>query len=105
MEIDLIKPKQKKIKLKFGIQYETKFGERVCAIGGVDFMGNWDLNNALDLEWTEGNIWRKELIFDEDLPEFEYKYVVLSYSNRWEPGNNRLFNPAIGKVENAEQVL
>ena len=105
MEIDLYKPKQKKIKIKFGIQYETNYGERVCAIGGIDFMGDWDLNNALPLEWTEGNFWRKELNFKEEVPSFEYKYVVLGYSNRWEPGNNRTFNPAVGKVENAEQIL
>jgi hypothetical protein len=93
LEADLAKPRVDTHEICFGIGYETKFGEKIFAIGSTDFCGEWDLAAALKLKWTEGNIWRATVEVKGDLQPFEYKYVcVSSDSNRWEPGANRVLD-------------
>ena len=54
-------------------------------------MGNWDKNQLLYLNWSEGNKWEGELDLDEDnLEDFEFKFVLCQNKNIifWEPGEN-----------------
>jgi hypothetical protein len=91
MEAELAKPKINAHEVQLSLEYDTKFGERVAAVGGCDFMGNWDMNSSFNLEWSPGNIWRRSHIFEAEPYPFEYKFVIVGENQRWEPGANRAF--------------
>jgi hypothetical protein len=47
--------------------------------------------NRLKLEWTNGNIWKGNLQFNE---KFEFKFILIENGKvkKWENGDNRIFN-------------
>jgi hypothetical protein len=49
MEAELAKPKTYKHEVILGVEYETKFGEKVSVVGGTDFLGNWELGLSFEL--------------------------------------------------------
>lgn len=63
----------------------------LAIVGNIESVGNWSVENAKILEWTEGDVWQAEV----DLPPnttVEYKYItLLEGSDRllgWAPGGN-----------------
>eukprot|EP00951_Prasinocladus_malaysianus_P029440 scaffold271917_cov47-Prasinocladus_malaysianus.AAC.1 len=52
------------------VQKEVPFGQSVKVIGGHPNLGEWNLDNALPMEWSEGNVWRA----DVDLPAGEWEF-------------------------------
>ncbi len=58
--------------VKFCLKYRTSWGQSVKIIGSHPMLGNWDVNKALQLQWTEGDRWVATL----ELPAgavYEYK--------------------------------
>lgn len=47
--------------IKFSIVYNTSPGEDVYVIGSIPELGNWNVQNAKKLQWSEGNNWNLEL--------------------------------------------
>ena len=45
------------VSVTFKLKKDLKFGTVLRIAGGCDGLGNWSLNDALTLDWTEGNIW------------------------------------------------
>ena len=58
--------------VKFKVGHATQFGETIKIVGGVDALGNWDVSRALNLEWSEDDIW----IADVGLPPGECEFKV-----------------------------
>ena len=91
-------------KIIFNIYYNTIFGQEIGISGSNEQLGNWDKNQLLYLNWSEGNKWEGELDLDEDnLQDFEFKFVLCQNKNIifWEPGenNNVYFSALINEIK------
>ena len=91
-------------KIIFNIYYNTIFGQEIGISGSNEQLGNWDKNQLLYLNWSEGNKWEGELDLDEDnLEDFEFKFVLCQNKNIifWEPGenNNVYFSSLINEIK------
>ena len=79
------------------IEMEVGFGDVMRICGSHESMGEWDVANALLLNWSEGNVWTSEEI---ELPVdgiYIYKYCVAPASNpnapsSWQSGNNQVLS-------------
>ncbi|MBN1052491.1 carbohydrate-binding protein [Clostridium botulinum] len=87
-----------KTKLSFLVSNNnTKFGEKLYVVGSIPELGNWDINNAIELNGDNWPNWKSEDSIT--LPSgmnFEYKYVVKTASGLiYESGENRqhIVNP------------
>jgi hypothetical protein len=85
------------VTVRFQIKMEVGFGDVVRICGSHESMGEWDVANALLLNWSEGNVWTSEEI---ELPVdgiYIYKYCVAPASNpnaptSWQGGNNQVLS-------------
>lgn len=72
----------------FSIHYNTNYGEKIVVVGSAAELGNWDVSKGLNLEWSEGNLWKASIPLNCD--SIEYKYVCVAEDHaRWEEGENR----------------
>lgn len=46
------------IYISFNIQYKVDFGQAVYIVGNIPELGTWNLKNAVQLKWFEGNNWK-----------------------------------------------
>jgi hypothetical protein len=77
--------------IEFNIHYSTNFEEKIVLVGSTNALGSWEVNRGINLEWTEGNIWKGKV--ELQVEHSEYKYVcVSSDSCRWEEGENHSIN-------------
>ncbi|KAJ1610992.1 starch binding domain containing protein [Cryptosporidium canis] len=79
--------------VKFGVKFETKFGQELRVVGNIPELGNWNVDNGVTMRWTEGSFWTASIsiIPKTKLDNIEYKYVLTSGSSSahtWEPGKN-----------------
>merc|ERR1712216_50663 len=85
------------VTVRFQIKMEVGFGDVMRICGSHESMGEWDVANALLLNWSEGNVWTSEEI---ELPVdgiYIYKYCVAPASNpnapsSWRSGNNQVLS-------------
>ena len=80
-------------KINFEIKFDTFIGQSISIIGSIDKLGNWDEYKALNMNWTEGNIWKANIEYD-DIKCFEYKFIFMENGSikKWEDGINRIFS-------------
>lgn len=80
-------------KIKFEMKYQTQMGQEVGVIGSLDELGKWNQNKVLRLNWTNGNVWNKEISYVNG-SDFEFKFIFINNGRvvKWEDGNNRPFN-------------
>ncbi|KAG2431415.1 hypothetical protein HXX76_009430 [Chlamydomonas incerta] len=85
------------VQVRFCLKYRTSYGQSVKIIGSHPSLGNWDINKALVLSWTDGDRWVATI----ELPAgsvYEYKYVLVDHDGRsalaWQGGSNSVL--AIG---------
>ena len=91
------------IAVSLQLPYRCSFGQTMCVIGARDDLGAWNVQQAVPMEWTEGDVWVVELQLPKAAVEVEYKYVVRSERSkeavRWKEGGNfQLHLPAQGKL-------
>ncbi|CAG9310244.1 unnamed protein product [Blepharisma stoltei] len=85
----------KTVDITFSMHYNTAFGERMIILGGHEVMGNWRSDRALDLEWTNGNIWKATISLSQKSKDIEYKYAIVKGNLvKWEGGDNRILRPS-----------
>ena len=77
-------------RLEFSIKHHVEFGQNLCIVGSVRELGNWDPNEALTLQWSEGDVWKTSVSVNRSqLAKIEYKYFVKSSTDiHWEGGGN-----------------
>ncbi len=80
-------------KINFEIKFDTFIGQSISIIGSIDKLGNWDEYKALNMNWTEGNIWKANIEYDDN-KGFEYKFIFMENGaiKKWEDGINRIFS-------------
>ncbi len=76
---------------------QVKKGQRICLLGGIAELGNWDLDDAILMYKNEGSTqWYFDLPIEE-LTRFEYKYGLFDEETETliglETGSNRSLNP------------
>ncbi|KAF7459430.1 starch binding domain-containing protein [Cryptosporidium felis] len=81
------------ITIKFGVKFETKFGQELRVVGNIAELGHWNIENGLPMKWTEGSFWTAsvEISSNNGVESIEYKYVLMNSatnSHLWEPGKN-----------------
>ncbi len=84
------------MKIRFQIDYRTRWGEIIYVCGSDPALGGWDEKKAFPLHQSSGEYWEGEL----EMPEtkFEYKYFISRDGhNEWEVGANRIFDGATGR--------
>lgn len=75
-------------RVSFRIHYRTDPSQRLVVSGSLPELGNWNLSDALVMQWTDGHIWQAHPTLSS--PKFSYKYVVIeSTGSIWEKGINR----------------
>jgi hypothetical protein len=47
-------------KIKFSVQHAVAFGRKVAVVGAPPALGAWDVRNALEMRWQEGDEWAAE---------------------------------------------
>lgn len=73
------------------LQKQVSFGESIKVVGSSAALGNWNVDQAPSLTWSEGDVWKITLDFEPGSPA-EFKFVVVSGgSTVWEDGGNRTY--------------
>ncbi|KAF8069507.1 puromycin-sensitive aminopeptidase [Scenedesmus sp. PABB004] len=79
------------VKVEVGVQAQTKFGQRVVLVGDHPALGNWSVDGALPLTWSEGHVWKASLELPADSASIEYKAVLCGDNSAvWERGSNHV---------------
>ncbi|DBA93500.1 hypothetical protein WJX82_005630 [Trebouxia sp. C0006] len=82
----------------FSTQREVSFGESHKVVGGHPCLGDWDVSNAPQMQWNDGNVWT----LDVQLPEgsdIEFKCVKVAESNaEWEGCQNHMLKVPSGEA-------
>lgn len=47
--------------MKFNLSYRCDFGQHLRLIGTGEKLGEWDLQRAVPMTWTDGDVWTVEL--------------------------------------------
>jgi len=79
-------------KIVFEMKYQTQMGQELGILGNLNELGNWNQDNALRMQWTDGNIWKKEIEGENDNIEYKFIFIVNNRVQRWEDGGNRILN-------------
>ncbi len=49
------------VSVSLQVPYHCKYGQKVCVIGAADYLGAWNVENAVPMNWTEGDVWVADL--------------------------------------------
>ena len=79
-------------KIVFEMKFQTQMGQELGILGNLNELGNWNQDNALRMQWTDGNIWKKEIEGENDNIEYKFIFIVNNRVQRWEDGGNRILN-------------
>ena len=47
--------------MSFALPYRCEFGQNLSIVGSTTSLGSWDVDQSVDMEWTDGDVWRVEL--------------------------------------------
>ncbi|KAF6265320.1 carbohydrate-binding-like protein [Scenedesmus sp. NREL 46B-D3] len=69
---------------------QTQPGQSVVLVGSHPSLGDWSLDGALPMAWTDGHVWKASIELPPDSMDLEYKAVLRSGSGKdvWEKGVN-----------------
>lgn len=94
--------------VRFAIKCKTIFGQSVKVVGNDKSLGEWNPSNALQLEWSTGDVWVGEIAIDSAIgDELEYKVILVISGGQltWEKGeNHRLLLTEGGEVRDGKVV-
>lgn len=58
--------KSESIQVRFSIPYRCNFGQHVRIVGNDPCLGSWDLERAVPMAWTEGDVWTADVVFSAE---------------------------------------
>lgn len=88
--------------VRFVLNFHASYGQRLLVIGGHPSLGNWDVRKALELRWSEGDLWRGEAVLPAGII-YEYKYLVMEGNGavrQWQQASasSRVTSPPLALV-------
>jgi hypothetical protein len=66
-------------------------GEKLRVVGNSEALGDWDPLKGIELEWTEGHMWRASVALPADT-KTSFKFIKVDESGtvlEWEDGEDR----------------
>jgi len=77
-------------KVDFEIECETQFGDSLKICGDSEPLGGWQLEQAVNMTWSEGHKWTLSLTFPVWQTQ-NFKCVVIKPNGQatWQPGKNK----------------
>ena len=48
--------------MKLVLEKECHFGERLYVVGNHPILGDWNVDEAIPMDWSEGHIWTTEVV-------------------------------------------
>lgn len=77
--------------VQFHIHYQTIYGQQIYVCGSAGVLGNWDIDNALPLKYTDNGNWfgTAELAAGDKVSEYKYLLKDDQGHSAWEWGENR----------------
>lgn len=57
--------------VKVNCMASVEFGEKMKIVGDCEALGNWDIENAIDLEWGAGDIWTATVALNPGVHELK----------------------------------
>lgn len=94
-------PARSMVKVTFFLKFHVDYGQHICLVGSMPELGSWILSDAINLTWSEGDMWNATV----ELPStsvLEYKYVVVGQGGHavaWQSGNNSVLAISDGDEE------
>ncbi|PSC73322.1 water chloroplastic [Micractinium conductrix] len=81
------------------IDKKVDFGEQVVLVGNTPELGNWQLDHAPNMTWSEGDTWVATITLPPGT-HVEYKFVLRSPTTSpvWEKCDNRRFTVDTGSI-------
>lgn len=52
------------LRVSFRVKYHVHYGERMAILGSSKLLGNWKIDKAVPLKWTNGDVWVKDCTFE-----------------------------------------
>lgn len=90
--------------LRFQIAYYTQWGQQLKIVGSHPSLGDWELDQAPNMQYDADGSWSLEVEIPADTPiDFSYKYCLLHAdgSIQWEWGKDRSFQ---AKANQAQEI-
>ena len=79
------------IEFHFAITAQLDYGDSLALVGDADALGAWNVDRALELQWTDGNAWCARADVDVGVDGVAFKCVRRRASGdvEWEGGENK----------------
>ena len=71
------------MKISFNLNYHTQWGESLYLCGDLLQLGAGDPREALEMSLVSPDLWRVDVEFQENPPEFDFFFVVKSKDKDW----------------------
>jgi hypothetical protein len=74
VQLEASAPPATTVPVSFSVEYMVGFGEGMYVVGNLEQLGSWNVESSLQLEWTEGHVWRGRV----EVPvgsELEFKFL------------------------------
>ena len=52
------------MRVSFAVPYRCEFGQHIALVGSDEYLGQWDAQRGVPMNWTHGDVWTVDL----DLP-------------------------------------
>ncbi|MGB3463958.1 MAG: carbohydrate-binding module family 20 domain-containing protein, partial [Cyclobacteriaceae bacterium] len=66
------------MKIRFSIDYRTYWGQKMMLVGSARETGEWEISNAVPLDFRGGETWETEIEFDSEISSLEYMYLIVN---------------------------
>ena len=67
------------MKVVFRIHYNTVWGQKLCVVGSIPQLGNWESVLAKEMRYVADGEWALELDLPENVEQIAYRYFVRMY--------------------------
>ena len=64
------------MKVVFRIHYNTVWGQKLCVVGSIPQLGNWESVLAKEMRYVADGEWALELDLPESVDQIAYRYFV-----------------------------
>eukprot|EP00884_Botryococcus_braunii_P010877 jgi/Botrbrau1/19791/Bobra.0124s0039.1 len=78
------------VDVQFWLGYHTEFGQSIRVVGSDPALGEWRLEKAAQMSWSEGDMWKASVKLQGG-QVYEYKYALVNSQGQpvnWQKGNN-----------------
>ena len=62
--------------VRFRIHYNTVWGQKLCVVGSIPQLGNWEPVLAKEMRYVADGEWTLELELPDSVDQIEYRYFV-----------------------------